>query len=1288
MLRKIWEKRGRSGWVIGALPMALFASTLSLWPGADAASPAEGVQFDGVREYIVLYKRGVELGPRLRSEVARDNEVERRFTSSINGALLRLEANDVNRLRSDDRVLAIDRNGPVSIAASSQSSRTAATWGLDRIDERTRPLDGLITTPNSGAGVEAYIIDSGIRLDHSEFTGRVNSKGFTSISDGRGVGDCDGHGTHVSGTVAGSTYGVAPAARLTAIRVLNCDGEGSWDGLIAGIDWMILDHGPAQPAIANLSLGGSYRETVNVAVQRAINDGISMVVAAGNDASDACLDSPGSSRNAVTVGSSTSMDKRSWFSNHGGCLDLFAPGSNILSAGISSPTATDTFNGTSMAAPHVAGAGALRLSRNPSLSPSQLTSEILSDATPNLVTDIRSGSPNLLLYSGTDTPDTGNYGTADILELSSLKVSFGYKIRASVTTNRNICDEDGRCTWNTEGYVFPQSQQCKASSSGGAYGFFGSSQSSIGTQTVSNEFFTTAASPFRVCVYVYSNSTGVKNLVYDEIIAPDASNPTDPTPPPPSCTTPANDNFSNRQVLSSLSVVTGNNCGASAEEGEGPHYSSYGPFKSIWYRWTAPSSGLLSLSAKGSEFIHSLGVYTGTSVGNLTRVGSHNGIPPNGASVSVSVTGGEIYSIAIDGFQASESGVTKLSGTFRAGPANDDFESGIELASLGEVRGTNLNATVQEGEPPHDWFNLGPEGSIWYRWTAPNDGVISLHTEGSSFFPDVAIYTGATLATITRRATANDPQSFEPLVLRVSEGTTYHIALDREGYYWENLSTTYLTGTFSPAPANDNFRNARQINRLSDPTVGTTVSASRENGEPAHGGSEALTSIWYKWRATQKGRVELDSGESDVSTVLAVYQGESIETLTDVAAEGSRWATFDVNEGREYYIALDGVPRWPAPEEGRVQIDGRFLPSPANDDFEDSITLANLSTRTVNTVAASAEPGEPSHAAGIPARRSVWYSWTAPSKSFVELETERANFCPALAVYTGDTLGSLTSIAQDYNSNASVSFRAQAGVTYRIAVAGCHSEADEGSLTLFGSWTPVAGNDDFVDAISLAPPEVVSGTTFKATAEYQEPSHRGGSGTAYESIWYRWRATGPGLLKLDPTQSQTQADVSVYRGSALPNLFRLASGQNRAIEVRVENGVEYWVAIDTGPSECWGCGPGGPVRLSVGFERDPEGPADPPADPPTASPLPRPAFLSGPRKRSSARKARFTFSGVQGARHECWSTARPYWNGCRSPLVLKGLWPARHTMKVRQAKGGQISAVSTYRWTIVKKRRR
>jgi hypothetical protein len=316
------------------------------------------------------------------------------YRHALRGFSVRMSEEAAMRMANDPRVDFVEEDGEVTASAT----QTGATWGLDRIDQRDLPLNSTYNYFATGTGVKAYIIDTGIRATHTQIAGRVIS-GFTAINDGNGTNDCNGHGTHVSGTVGGTTYGVAKNVTLVAVRVLDCSGSGTNSGVIAGVDWVTSDHSAGQAAVANMSLGGGASSALDTAVNNSINDGVTYAIAAGNSNTDACTTSPARVANAITVGSTTSSDARSSFSNFGTCLDIFAPGSSITSSWNTSDTATNTISGTSMATPHVAGVAALFLETNPGASTATVRSAIINASTLNHVTGAGSGSPNRLLYS-------------------------------------------------------------------------------------------------------------------------------------------------------------------------------------------------------------------------------------------------------------------------------------------------------------------------------------------------------------------------------------------------------------------------------------------------------------------------------------------------------------------------------------------------------------------------------------------------------------------------------------------------------------------------------------------------------------------------------------------------------------------------------------------------------------------------------------------------------------------------------------------------------------------------
>jgi len=376
------------------------AATATLFLSLPVASMARADQDESEGSYIVVMRSSDDLAGEEAVISRSGGRTEQRFSHAINALSVRVKHSDASRLRNDPNVLSVELDQPM-YALDTQSP--TPSWGLDRIDQRSLPLNSTFTASAKGAGVDAYIVDTGIYATHSEFTGRL-SAGFTAIADGNGTVDCNGHGTHVAGTTAGTTYGIAKSATLIPVRVLDCTGSGSTTGVIAGLDWIVTNHVTGKPAVANMSLGGGTSTALDTAVQNVINDGVVMAVAAGNSSANACNSSPSRAPNAITVGATGAFnigettDSRSGYSNFGTCLDIFAPGSNIVSSWMGSTTATNTISGTSMATPHVAGVAAVLFGRYPTSTPAEIATMLRNSATPNVVLAAGTGSPNYLLY--------------------------------------------------------------------------------------------------------------------------------------------------------------------------------------------------------------------------------------------------------------------------------------------------------------------------------------------------------------------------------------------------------------------------------------------------------------------------------------------------------------------------------------------------------------------------------------------------------------------------------------------------------------------------------------------------------------------------------------------------------------------------------------------------------------------------------------------------------------------------------------------------------------------------
>ncbi|MFC7305078.1 S8 family serine peptidase [Streptomyces monticola] len=397
---------------IGTLAVAALALGVVSAPGAGAAETRVGtIENAGdpgtvADSYIVtLHEDAARAGSAKGKALAKEYgaEVRQTYRAALNGYAVKATKAEAERFAADPAVASVVQNRVHTIDATQPNP---PSWGLDRIDQKTLPLNQSYTYPDkAGEGATVYVIDTGVRISHQDFGGRA-ANGYDAIDNDNVAQDGHGHGTHVAGTVAGTAHGVAKKAKIVAVRVLNNSGSGTTAQVVAGIDWVTRN--AVKPAAANMSLGGGADSALDTAVRNSIASGVSYALAAGNESTDASTRSPARVAEGITVGATTNTDARASYSNYGSVLDLFAPGSSITSAWRTSDTATNTISGTSMAAPHVAGAAALHLAANPSATPAQVRDALVAAASTGVVTSPGTGSPNRLLNVGSgDTPPPG-----------------------------------------------------------------------------------------------------------------------------------------------------------------------------------------------------------------------------------------------------------------------------------------------------------------------------------------------------------------------------------------------------------------------------------------------------------------------------------------------------------------------------------------------------------------------------------------------------------------------------------------------------------------------------------------------------------------------------------------------------------------------------------------------------------------------------------------------------------------------------------------------------------------
>jgi hypothetical protein len=515
---------------------------------------------------------------------------------------------------------------------------------------------------------------------------------------------------------------------------------------------------------------------------------------------------------------------------------------------------------------------------------------------------------------------------------------------------------------------------------------------------------------------------------------------------------PANDSFASKTTITgSTAIVSGVNVNATKEAGEPNHVGNTGG-KSVWWSWTVPATGSVTINTAGSNFDTTLGIYTGSSVAGLTLVANNDDIAGAQTSqVTFNVVAGATYQIAVDGYDGAAGNIALNVALTPIGPANNAFAARTVInGSNVTVSGTNDNATKEAGEPNHAG-NAGGK-SDWWSWTAPSSGSATVRTAGSSFDTILGVYTGSSVAALSTVASNDDivgAQSSQ-VTFNAVAGVTYQFAVD--GYDGASGNITLNVALTPMGPTNNTFASRTVISGSSATVSGTNVNATKEAGEPNHAGNAGGKSVWWTWTAPASGSVMINTAGSNFDTILAIYTGSSVAALSTVAsnddAAGAQTSlvTFNAVAGATYQIAVDGYDG----ATGNITLNVALTPTGPANSFANRTALSGSSVTVSGTnVNATKEAGEPNHVGNI-GGKSVWWTWTAPTSGSVTINTAGSNFDTLLSVYTGSAVSSLTLVASNDDvagtQTSLVTFNAVAGVTYQIVVDGY--DGASGNITL------------------------------------------------------------------------------------------------------------------------------------------------------------------------------------------------------------------------------------------------
>jgi subtilisin len=1191
-------------------PTAGSASQAPLGPPRVPDLTAERVP----NRYIVVLREPARTTPQARTAVASQHGLAIRqvYQHTIHGFVADIPPERVASVRADSRVRFVAEDRVVALhgqsaspggtlarplaAPSGQAGQQAPT-GLRRIGGSA---DGIHQTlAQKGAGVGVAVLDTGVDLTHPDLAPVQN--GTTCIAGTMDANDDHGHGTHVAGIIAArdnqiGVVGVAPEATLYAVKVLAGDGKGTTSSVICGIDWVTANAGIVQ--VANMSLGeagaatasdadcgNANNDPLHMAVCLSARAGVTYVVSAGNSYADASGAVPAAYDEVITVsalddrdgtpGDSGAPPQPSFcshgredylaeFSNFGAVIDISAPGVCILSTVRGGSYGESS--GTSMAAPHVAGAAALYKGTNPTSTPAQVRAALIAAWEPGPILGDPDTFPEGVVRLAAPSLTNDHFGTA--VTIPGLPAHHA-PVTSGATTEPNepttfACDPQtppvtvGKTVWYTfAGHYAPFTISTAGSNFDTVIRVYtGSSLTGLTPIACSASAGGTGArltippgsgSNYRIQVGGLAGASGSLAVHFD--VAP-----------------PANDYFAAAtRVTSWPAGFEGDTARATTEAGEPTSFQCTDPYgntrtgymiRTVWYMFTPSATAVLSVSASSGNASTWSRVYTGTALGDLTPVKC--GI----SSYDFTAVAGTTYYVQVGSNDAQSSYHSFYLGIREPQP-NDRF---AEASALTVPWGPTYpflmaSATTQVGEPTSFVCDgQGPAITVgrthWYKVTPRFNDTLIVSTEGSDFNTVVRVYTGETLGGLTPVACSDDAQGQQARVSFAAQAnTTYRIQVGGRG----DAVGSLVIGLAVAPPPNDNFAAATSLTTFPVRYAMNTSGATREAADDSTGCGSGTHTVWYRFTPSTTTTVQVQTSNSSFQVRTAIYAGNAPNSLTvvecDESVEQTGRHSFTALVGKTYYLQLSGRQV----SYGDLVVEFALAPPPDNDSFSAAFQLPGLYTWPpgIQTGSASAEAGEPLQFACdsptnvITVGSTVWYRFTPAAPATVRFSTLGSDYDTVVRVYTGSGVGALTPVACNDDTDraqASVSVRVSADTTYHIQVGG--KDGTAGKLWTAISVTDAPPNDNFAAAVPVTTlPSRFTAITYNATMEQGETgSYQCAPYTYYtgmgQTVWYRFSPSTASIVNVATTDSDFGTVVAVHTGDSLSNLRLVACGDS------------------------------------------------------------------------------------------------------------------------------------------------